>query len=137
VATTTRKPRISRQIELPNPELGPFWDGDESRYPPHPNGMLRARDGETALVHGRALAAWLPSGLGGRCAGGLRAGKGPRRRRARCRGIACACGDFGLTCRIWVVAFRASVDGSLWYGDLPASDGARDDRHSLRFSLRA
>jgi hypothetical protein len=42
-----------------------------------------------------------------------------------------------LTCRLRLVLFEASIDGSLWYGDLPALDGARDDRHSLRFSWRA
>ena len=47
------------------------------------------------------------------------------------------CGVFGLTCRLRVLLFGASIDGSLWYGDLPAPDGARDDRHSRTFSWRA
>ena len=37
----------------------------------------------------------------------------------------------GFRCRVGVLLFGASIDGSLWYGDLPALDGARDDTHSL------
>jgi len=32
-------------------------------------------------------------------------------------------GVFGLTCRVGVLLSKASIDGSLWYGDLPALDG--------------
>jgi hypothetical protein len=35
-----------------------------------------------------------------------------------------------LICRLRVLLSGASIDGSLWYGDLPAIDGARDDGHS-------
>ena len=49
---------------------------------------------------------------------------------SRRRAGANSCGRFGLHPCVGVVAFGASIDGSLWYGDLPALDGARDDRHS-------
>ena len=29
-----------------------------------------------------------------------------------------------MRCRVGVLLFGASIDGSLWYGDLPALDGA-------------
>ena len=50
---------------------------------------------------------------------------------------ALVCWGFALTCRLRVLLFGASIGGSLWYGDLPALDGARDDRHSRTFSWRA
>ena len=63
--------------------------------------------------------------------------RGRYRLRPGCSWIACACGGFALTCRLGVLLSGASIDGSLWYGDLPAPDGARDDRHSRTFSWRA
>ena len=52
-------------------------------------------------------------------------------------GLPTLAGVSGLTCRLRVLLSGASIDGSLWYGDLPAPDGARDDRHSRAFSWRA
>ena len=44
---------------------------------------------------------------------------------------------FGLTPGMGLVVFGTSIDGSLWYGDLPALDGARDQTHSLSTPRRA
>lgn len=49
-------------------------------------------------------------------------------------GLPTPAGVSGLTCRVAVLPSGASIDGSLWYGDLPAQHGARDDRHSRTFS---
>jgi len=75
------------------------------------------------------VARWLSGRCGCPARGGDRGGAVARMVRG--------CGGFGLTCRLGVLLSGISIDGSLWYGDLPAPDGARDDRHSRTFSWRA
>jgi len=52
----------------------------------------------------------------------------PRRCRGLTRvgvitGLPAVAGVSRLTCRVAVLLSGASIDGSLWYGDLPAPDG--------------
>ena len=50
-------------------------------------------------------------------------------------GLPALAGVSGLTCRVAVLLSGASIDGSLWYGDLPAPDGAEISDIAVALSL--
>jgi len=92
--------------------------------------------GTNAVLHRRAYT--LPGALGQPAGtvgavGNARAsdaGRGTEPAMASWRGWCVIAGVSPPIRRAVVVESDASIDGSLWYGDLPALDGARDDTHS-------